>query len=66
MSIGHVSPEAAAGGEIALIRTGDQIEIDIADRKINVILSDEDELKREKKEETSKGDKAYQTRNPQP
>ena len=38
LSIGHVSPEAAAGGEIALIRTGDIIEINISDRKINVIL----------------------------
>ena len=38
LSIGHVSPEAASGGEIALIRTGDRIEIDIPARKINVLL----------------------------
>lgn len=39
LSIGHVSPEAAAGGEIALIRTGDKIIIDIATRAINVELT---------------------------
>jgi dihydroxy-acid dehydratase len=33
LSIGHVSPEAAAGGEIALLKTGDLIEIDIPNRK---------------------------------
>ncbi len=41
-SIGHVSPEAAAGGEIALINEGDVIEIDIPDGRLNVRLSDED------------------------
>jgi dihydroxy-acid dehydratase len=40
LSIGHVSPEAAAGGEIALIRDGDPIEIDIPNRMINVMISD--------------------------
>jgi dihydroxy-acid dehydratase len=58
LSIGHVSPEAAAGGEICLIRTGDRIEIDIPARKINVLLSGEELLKR-KIEEKSKGEKAY-------
>lgn len=58
LSVGHVSPEAAAGGEIALIRTGDKIEIDIPLRKINVLLSD-DELKVRKKEEELKGIKSY-------
>jgi dihydroxy-acid dehydratase len=58
LSIGHVSPEAAAGGELALIRTGDLIEIKIADRKINVLLT-EDELKKREAEEISKGDNAY-------
>jgi dihydroxy-acid dehydratase len=58
LSIGHVSPESASGGEIALIRTGDRIEIDISGRKINVLLSEE-ELKKRKKEEELKGDKAY-------
>ena len=41
-SIGHVSPEAAAGGTIAVIRDGDIIEIDIPGRRLNVRLSDEE------------------------
>lgn len=41
-SIGHVSPEAAAGGEIGLIYEGDIIEIDIPNSKINVLVSDEE------------------------
>ena len=59
LSIGHVSPEAASGGELALIKTGDRIEIDISGRKINVLLSDE-EIKIRRKEEELKGDRAYQ------
>jgi dihydroxy-acid dehydratase len=64
LSIGHVSPEAAAGGELALIRTGDSIEIDITGRKINVLLPDK-ELEKRAAEEQSKGSKAYmpETRN---
>ena len=58
LSIGHVSPEAASGGEIALIKNGDRIEIDIAERKINVLISDA-ELELRRKEEESKGEKAY-------
>ena len=42
LSVGHVSPEAAAGGNIGLVRDGDRIEIDIPARKINVLLSDEE------------------------
>ena len=41
-AIGHVSPEAAEGGEIALLRDGDVIEIDIPNRTLNVKLSDEE------------------------
>ena len=41
-SIGHVSPEAAAGGEIALIKEGDIIAIDIPNSKVNVQISDEE------------------------
>ncbi len=41
LSIGHVSPEAAEGGNIGLIEEGDIIEIDIPNRTINVALSDE-------------------------
>jgi dihydroxy-acid dehydratase len=40
-SIGHVSPEAADGGNIALIEEGDTIEIDIPGASINVLVSDE-------------------------
>jgi len=58
LSIGHVSPEAAAGGEIALIQDGDLIEIDILTRKIDVLLSDE-ELEERRKKELEKGNKAY-------
>ncbi|MBM5811289.1 MAG: dihydroxy-acid dehydratase [Gammaproteobacteria bacterium] len=41
LSIGHVSPEAAAGGTIALVEDGDPIEIDIANRRIHLDLPDE-------------------------
>jgi len=37
--IGHVAPEAAAGGPIALVHDGDQIEIDIRERRIELLLS---------------------------
>ncbi len=43
--IGHVSPEAAAGGPIALVQKGDKIEIDIPARKVNLLV-DEAELQR--------------------
>ncbi|QFU02623.1 Dihydroxy-acid dehydratase [Halomonas sp. THAF5a] len=41
LSIGHVSPEAAAGGAIGLVENGDRIRIDIPNRTIDVLLSDE-------------------------
>lgn len=50
-SIGHVSPEAAAGGEIGLIAEGDIIDIDIPEHTINVRVSDE-ELKERRKSYT--------------
>ena len=58
LSIGHVSPEAAAGGAIALIQDGDHIEINIPDRSIRAIVSDE-ELSRRQHVETSKGKGAF-------
>ena len=58
LSIGHVSPEAASGGEIALVRDGDTIEIIIAQRSINLLVSPE-ELAKRKAEEEKRGDKAY-------
>ncbi|MCR4613177.1 MAG: dihydroxy-acid dehydratase [Bacteroidaceae bacterium] len=42
LSIGHISPEAASGGNIGKLVDGDLIEIDIPNRKINVLLSDEE------------------------
>ncbi|MFA7362726.1 MAG: dihydroxy-acid dehydratase [Aminobacteriaceae bacterium] len=48
-SIGHVSPEAAAGGIIALVKEGDTIEIDIPARRLSLAVSDE-ELENRRKE----------------
>jgi dihydroxy-acid dehydratase len=42
LSIGHASPEAAAGGAIGLVKNGDRIRIDIPNRSINVLVSDEE------------------------
>ena len=58
LSIGHISPEAASGGNIGLIRNGDIIEIDIPNRSINVKLSDQ-ELANRRKEEECKGINAW-------
>jgi dihydroxy-acid dehydratase len=41
LSIGHVSPEAASGGLIALVEDGDPIEIDIRTRRITLAVADE-------------------------
>jgi len=46
--IGHISPEAAVGGPIGLLREGDIIEIDIPNNRINVKLSDEELAARKK------------------
>ncbi|MBP2076684.1 dihydroxy-acid dehydratase [Oceanobacillus polygoni] len=48
ISIGHISPEAAEGGPIALIENGDLIEIDLPSRTMNVNVSDEDLAERRK------------------
>jgi dihydroxy-acid dehydratase len=61
LSIGHVSPEAASGGEIALIRDGDIIEIDIAQRSISVKISEGEMMIRRIEEET-RGRNAYTPR----
>ena len=53
-SIGHVSPEAASGGNIAIVENGDIIEIDIPNRKINVKLTDEEIEQRKSKLEPHK------------
>ena len=58
LSIGHVSPEAAGGGAIALIQNNDKIEIDITQRSINLVISDE-ELAERRKAEEAKGKDAW-------
>ena len=45
-AIGHISPEAAEGGPLAAVRNGDQIEIDIPGKKLNLLISDEELKKR--------------------
>ena len=47
LSIGHISPEAAAGGNIGKVLDGDMIEINIPERRINVLLADEELNRRE-------------------
>jgi dihydroxy-acid dehydratase len=42
LSIGHVSPEAAAGGAIVLVQNGDKIKIDIPNRQVNLLIDDEE------------------------
>ena len=61
LSIGHVSPEAAEGGAIALLEDGDRIRIDIPDRSIDVLLSDEELAERRRRME-AKGRDAYSPR----
>jgi dihydroxy-acid dehydratase len=58
LSIGHISPEAAAGGNVGLLRDGDVIEINIPQRSINVLLGD-DQLAQRRSEETARGNKAF-------
>jgi dihydroxy-acid dehydratase len=58
LSIGHVSPEAAAQGAIALIRNGDSIRIDIPARKIELVIS-EKELEERRTQELAKGASAF-------
>ena len=54
LSIGHVSPEAAAGGNIGLVKQGDRIRIDIPNRSIDVLISDH-ELEQRRKEQDNAG-----------
>lgn len=58
LSIGHVSPEAAAGGEIALVENGDTIFIDIPNRAIELQV-DESELNRRKQRQEARFERAY-------
>ncbi|HAK47162.1 MAG TPA: dihydroxy-acid dehydratase, partial [Spirochaeta sp.] len=62
LSIGHASPEAAAGGAIALVESGDTIEIDIPNRTINLAVS-EDVLAERRKKEEERGKDAFTPKN---
>ncbi|XBC38187.1 MAG: dihydroxy-acid dehydratase [Buchnera aphidicola (Floraphis choui)] len=58
LSIGHISPEAASKGNIALIKNGDVIDIDIPNRKINLDIT-KDELLLRKRHEDTRGELSY-------
>jgi len=58
LSIGHVSPEAAGGGAIGLVRDGDPIDINIPQRSISLEIS-ADELSQRRQEEEARGDAAF-------
>lgn len=62
LSIGHVSPEAASGGLIALVKTGDEIGIDIAKRSLTLLVDDK-ELKNRRMEEEARGEAAFTPKN---
>jgi dihydroxy-acid dehydratase len=62
LSIGHLSPEAAEGGNIGLVRDGDRISIDIPNRSIHLEVSDEELAKRRAAEE-ARGEAAWQPAN---
>ena len=61
LSIGHASPEAAAGGAIGLVQDGDKVLIDIPNRSINLLVSDE-ELTARRVEQDKKGWKPVEQR----
>jgi dihydroxy-acid dehydratase len=61
LSIGHASPEAAAGGAIGLVRDGDKVLIDIPNRGINLLVSDE-EMAARRAEQDQKGWKPVESR----
>jgi dihydroxy-acid dehydratase len=58
LAIGHISPEAAEGGSLALVNEGDTIEIDIPKRVLRVALTDE-ELTARRKAAEAKGPAAW-------
>ncbi|WP_435218554.1 dihydroxy-acid dehydratase [Luminiphilus sp. nBUS_07] len=64
LSIGHVSPEAAAGGAIGLVQSGDTIAIDIPNRRIDVLL--DDECLSNRRSEMDNADKPWQPQMPRP
>ncbi|SPY79206.1 Dihydroxy-acid dehydratase [Providencia rustigianii] len=64
LSIGHISPEAASGGLLALVQDGDIIDINIPNRTM-VLDVNEDELAKRREAELARGDKAYTPRSRQ-
>ena len=64
LSIGHVSPEAAMGGEIALVENGDTIEIDIPARTIRLAIGDE-EMQARREAQLARGAQAFKPLNRQ-
>lgn len=62
LSIGHISPEAASQGELGVVQDNDLIEIDIPNRKMNVLISDE-ELEKRMKAEAEKAEGTFQPKN---
>ena len=58
LSIGHVSPEAASGGAIALVREGDNVDINIPERSISLMISNE-EMTARRVEEAARGAEAF-------
>ena len=65
LSIGHASPEAAEGGAIGLVETGDTIAIDIPGRTIDLMISDA-EMARRRADMEAKGDDAWKPVHPRP
>ena len=65
LSIGHASPEAAAGGAIGLVEQGDIVRIDIPERTINVLLSD-DVLAQRRAAMDARTEGAWQPAQPRP
>ena len=65
LSIGHASPEAASGGAIGLVETGDIIRIDIPGRGINVLIS-ADELSARRTAMDAKGSNGWKPAKPRP
>ncbi|MGD9946958.1 MAG: dihydroxy-acid dehydratase [Desulfobulbus sp.] len=58
LSIGHVSPEAASGGAIALVREGDKVDINIPERSITLLIGNE-EMSARRVEEAARGNEAF-------
>ena len=61
LSIGHVSPEAASGGAIALVRDGDTIDINIPERTLSLLVGGE-ELAARRRQEEARGGQAFTPR----